>query len=784
MQAGMAVNDTDQEQGNIMNSNHSPGNNRKDKSMNFISKAMSVAVLVTLGLTLAAGAAEPPAAELKVTHDWPSYYGPDGTYADPSKVPLLEDLGQAKLLWISEHDRLGHSKTSSGFTHSYGPKSRAAGSADLIVAGGLVIVGYFDPKNNVVADDIILALDALTGQTKWKQVYAGQGYNRTTGKHTEYGPCPVAADGKVFHLGSGGRLYGVELATGKPLWDCDLGKYPEQYKAAVAKVPVTDDDKKGVGVGIPLFDPLTVIGGVLMVTVHGDGLLYAFDTSTGKELWRIKGIARTPNPITIGNAVYALCSGGDDLRLVEPKSGKVLWTEKIGTIKCVPPFISGDGKAFIPVVNEKSAGKAVLAAFAIRETGAKLLWQSKRYVCGEAVVGAYRDGVVYCTFWNGNEKDSPCIMAYKAEDGAILQDYTPEESLAGWSACRFHLWGDRLVRIGDDCHESIGHHCYYRMITMGPKQWRLSGHMLPLRGIRQYVGVGGYDAMWMRPAFADGLVFTRSVNRTNGKGAILCWDLRARPHSTWVKFCVTEPARGLPGASNYGEAQVEVEGGKVTGVFMELPTRSTTANVLERGFARGLPRQMVPLTAGRWKAEVDVEIDRDSELWSFDLDTTTAAPSGTYQRIITALAKPTAVGGASEAKQETLPNGVTRWMVNLKQAVSRDPDLPPDQRRDMYIVIDRAQGGEQDSWARARLLNTATHEVHLTEFTPGEKALTLKGTVLFHSDAHVPPSSQRPGVVAMDVEMTLDRDGEGWKGTYKGVYGSQWTGNGRIVGPK
>ena len=47
-----------------------------------------------------------------------------------------------------------------------------------------------------------------------------------------------------------------------------------------------------------------------------------------------------------------------------------------------------------------------------------------------------------------------------------------------------------------------------------------------------------------------------------------------------------------------------------------------------------------------------------------------------------------------------------------------------------------------------------------------------------------PSNSQRLGVVAMDVEMTLDRDGEGWKGTYKGVYGSQWTGSGRIVAPK
>ena len=36
----------------------------------------------------------------------------------------------------------------------------------------------------------------------------------------------------------------------------------------------------------------------------------------------------------------------------------------------------------------------------------------------------------------------------------------------------------------------------------------------------------------------------------------------------------------------------------------------------------------------------------------------------------------------------------------------------------------------------------------------------------------------------MDVELTLNRDGESWKGVYKGVHGSQWTGSGKIVGPK
>ena len=60
-------------------------NRRKEKQMNSIIRTTSVAVLVTLGLALAAEAAEPPAArtaEIKISHDWPCYTGPDGTFAD------------------------------------------------------------------------------------------------------------------------------------------------------------------------------------------------------------------------------------------------------------------------------------------------------------------------------------------------------------------------------------------------------------------------------------------------------------------------------------------------------------------------------------------------------------------------------------------------------------------------------------------------------------------------------------------------------------------------------
>jgi len=74
MQTNIAVHDTDQKQGNPMNINPNLSSSRKEKRMNAITRAMSGAVLVTLGLALAAHAAElPPAAQvLKETSRPPS----------------------------------------------------------------------------------------------------------------------------------------------------------------------------------------------------------------------------------------------------------------------------------------------------------------------------------------------------------------------------------------------------------------------------------------------------------------------------------------------------------------------------------------------------------------------------------------------------------------------------------------------------------------------------------------------------------------------------------------
>ena len=87
----------------------------------------SIGLLARTFLVLGGSAARGDEPRVKITGEWPTFSGVDGTRADPSRVPLLDDLSRARLAWVSGHEGLGQGKTSSaarGGRHCYGPLKR------------------------------------------------------------------------------------------------------------------------------------------------------------------------------------------------------------------------------------------------------------------------------------------------------------------------------------------------------------------------------------------------------------------------------------------------------------------------------------------------------------------------------------------------------------------------------------------------------------------------------------------------------------------------------------
>jgi outer membrane protein assembly factor BamB len=184
---------------------------------------------------------------------WPMHHGPNGNLvALRSGVALVDDLAEARLVWVSEDADLGSAKTGSQTFRSPADIERRLGPdakvppgnwAGVIAADGRVFASTFRPVGPVFsadrlagkdavsgtpfrfrldAEDVVLALDAETGRTLWRAAEPG-GWIRGGGKREGFQVAPAFAGGRVFSLGSTGRLFAHDPATGKKLWQSDIG---------------------------------------------------------------------------------------------------------------------------------------------------------------------------------------------------------------------------------------------------------------------------------------------------------------------------------------------------------------------------------------------------------------------------------------------------------------------------------------------------------------------------------------------------------------------------------
>jgi outer membrane protein assembly factor BamB len=137
------------------------------------------------------------------------------------------------------------------------------------------------------ADSKLHALDAATGDELWSFPLPG-GWTLSS---------PAVKDGKVVVGGPDGKVYCVDATTGKEIWSTPTGSeimYFQPY---------------GRG-GHPLISSPAISGSVVYCG-GGDGKLYAFDMSDGKELWSYDmGVPITSSPAVSGNAVYVTTFDG------------------------------------------------------------------------------------------------------------------------------------------------------------------------------------------------------------------------------------------------------------------------------------------------------------------------------------------------------------------------------------------------------------------------------------------------------------------------------------------
>jgi outer membrane protein assembly factor BamB len=509
------------------------------------------------------------AALVSARADYPSYAGANGAFAGQANVALMDDISQAKFVWESEEQRVGYGKTTTGGVSGEFGDLPPAGVASPIVADGAVILSYFSPSGDVVdagfrerdknrdatgqrykvsADDVVLAIESKTGKTRWKFVAEGKGMSIPMGKREGWGITPAAANGRVFAIGTTGRVYALDLKSGKLLWESTVPRHAsleEKKKTALEKQAVVPTATSNFD---SIYGLLLVVGETLVAPDLSGGLI-GFDCASGKVLWKTTerdGLTTSwnmPAHLHVGKNDYiATVNRTGRLRMVDVRDGKILWTHELRSLHLTHPVGSGDVLLVFesnPKITGADIGKqdknnpalnyvGVLTAYRATETGPVKLWQLPGEIAHVLSLDAgpsrrvvARDGLVY--YLTNPEKTAEVEGGGKKERMMHIIELATGKVLKSepFPFGQFHVWGDRVVGMSDIQHRPRKANAeIWQFYSADPRNFQKLGGGWHINGPTPvHTATGGYE-LPLFDAFSDGFLFARTVQ------GIRCYDLR------------------------------------------------------------------------------------------------------------------------------------------------------------------------------------------------------------------------------------------------------------------
>lgn len=209
-------------------------------------------------------------------------------------------------------------------------------------------------------DDLVYALDAATGELKWRHAHKLEGV-RAAELELFGAPGPAVANGMVYVGFSDGFLVGLGQGDGSPRWSAQIGEgaYPDIIAPAqpVGENVVVggysgplvslDPTSRSIQWRLPIGSstPFLLDGDTLW---HGspDGVLRKIEARTGNEVWAWdSGTGGSiSQPVNTGEGLLVASSEGS-LYLVDPASGTTRWTFDPGVLLTgitARPAVDGD----------------------------------------------------------------------------------------------------------------------------------------------------------------------------------------------------------------------------------------------------------------------------------------------------------------------------------------------------------------------------------------------------------------------------------------------------------
>ena len=490
--------------------------------------------------------------------NWPHYYGDGYCLAGPAcGANLIGDLKLARPVWKSEAfvpTAYGSAPDSRYFDRA-GRTDNGGGSSSPVVVDGRVYQFFYYPRGPVglskaflkyqgeddvrakarelfpkrevqqkalvnhfrtQADEVLVCLDAATGQTLWKAVMPQRGNNHQTHKHRGLFPVALVSGGVVYQPGTTGRLYALDALTGKLRWE-----YPEAD-------PELYTTKRG---GIDCRAPSPVLVGDVVVFAPGKGVV-GIDVKTGKKRWE--------QPIVQSGSLVAWKAAGRALVIatehdhqkkqtlavaLDQAGGKVAWRRPVEYLAGYTfPLLAGDLLVGYSLKREKvkpgqNDGLAVLHAYRVSEKGLEKAWTTPPLAPVIDTVGL--------TVWGehvyvSTAAETFCLTLARGECVASVKDVGGARTQTAFAA-------DGRVLIQPEGRH--GKQSFF-MLDADPKNFRALGSAARAgKGVNHPVGAG---RQWLPPhswttAYAnqpivyplvDGRLFVRGLD------AVYCYDLR------------------------------------------------------------------------------------------------------------------------------------------------------------------------------------------------------------------------------------------------------------------
>ncbi len=173
------------------------------------------------------------------------------------------------------------------------------------------------PRNRWAEEELVIALDAATGETVWEYAYPAEPLNFRFGE----GPhaTPLVVEDRLFTSGTNKQIHAFDKHTGRVLWSHDLvaeyGAPPTLIRPAVTAGYACS----------PLSYKDTVI-----VTAGGEGQsVMAFDQMDGALVWKSGDFLIAPSSpilIDLDGETQLVVVGGQTVNGMNPDTGEILWS--------------------------------------------------------------------------------------------------------------------------------------------------------------------------------------------------------------------------------------------------------------------------------------------------------------------------------------------------------------------------------------------------------------------------------------------------------------------------